>query len=208
MQEMITWCLKLSLSLVLIITILTILLALYQNEWKSSFPTPKKSRLSSSIINPNTFLNNILAKSHQVMLSSFQSPPQLPILEWNKFQIGQENLTLSIENDLYRLVKHYKVTIMSNDISNYTYEKVGVNYTGPIVEGWPPAKSRHVSEYISKQTSVQRLKNKCVKSSINYNLSPVNGKLKLLIMQHSSPNHFEARQSSRNTWMKFLKVLI
>ena len=40
----------------------------------------------------------------------------------------------------------------------------------------------------------------------NYNLGSVNGNLKLLIMQHSAPTNFEARQSSRNTWMKFLKV--
>ena len=179
-----TYSIKLGLAISLILTAVTILLVLFRFDWKSASTKPQKTRQRSLLLNSKLYLNDILIKTYPEVL---RTPPL-------------------VSNNIYHLIQYYQTTLKSNNISNYTYKDVGLMYTGPIVEGWPPTKSRNVSRYISKQTVINGLKNECSKGSIDYNLPNVDGELKLLIMQHSSPTHFEARQSSRNTWMKLLKV--
>ena len=113
-----------------------------------------------------------------------------------------------MENNLYNILQNLFVSLKSNNISNYTFAKVGTNYSGPIVGGWPPTKSRNVRNYISEQTVIRGLKNKCSENATGYHLPEIDGNLNLLIMQHSSPTNFAARQSNRETWMKLIKVLI
>ena len=179
-----TYSLKLVFTISLILTTITILLLLFQNDWNISSTKPQKIRPWPFLLNSNLFLNDILIKTYPEIL---RTPPLVP-------------------NNLYHLIQYYQTTLKSNNISNYTYQDVGMKYTGPIVDGWPPTKSRNVSEYISKQPIIKGLRNECSKGLVDYNLPNVDGELKLLIIQHSSPTNFEARQSSRNTWMKLLRV--
>ena len=148
------------------------------------------------LIDPNIFMNQIFSitdnRSRRNMFANSRS--DIPV---------QENLKDS--NNLTFQIQYYVNKLKNNKISQYTYQDVGAHYTGPIVEGWPPTKSRNVSRYISKDPVMfGGLQN--THCGNNYNLGSVNGNLKLLIMQHSAPTNFEARQSSRNTWMNFLKV--
>ena len=90
--------------------------------------------------------------------------------------------------------------------TSYTYNRVGKHYSGPIVEGWPPSKSRYIPSYINKQTVLYDLQKDCPMKEQKSNFALIGGNLKLLIMQHSSPTNFDARTSSRRTWMKLMQV--
>ena len=148
------------------------------------------------LIDPNIFMNQIFSitdnRSRRNMIANNQSNI-----------LVKENLKDS--NNLTFQIQYCVNKLKNNTISQYTYQDVGAKYTGPIVEGWPPTKSRNVSRYISKDPVMfgGLQTTHCIN---DYNLGRVNGNLKLLIMQHSAPTNFEARQSSRNTWMNFLKV--
>ena len=148
------------------------------------------------LMDPNIFMNKIFSitdnRSRRNMFANNQS--DILVVE-----------NLKDSNNLTFQIKYYVNKLKNNKISHYTYRDVGAHYTGPIVEGWPPTKSRNVSRYISKDPVMfgGLQTTQCLK---DYNLGHVNGNLKLLIMQHSAPTNFEARQSSRNTWMNFLKV--
>lgn len=76
-------------------------------------------------------------------------------------------------------------------------------YKGPIVEGWPPRKSRDVWKYIRPNENTLLTNMSCLDLS----------KTKVLIFIQSAPGHYERRNANRETWMKYqiqypsLKVL-
>ena len=194
--------LKLCLTICFITTTIAILFLFFQIGWKSSSTKPQKTQERPVLLNSNFFLNDQLGRNYPNVVSD----PVLDEQSNNYFSTKLDKPLVS--NNLYVLIQYYQTTLKSNNISNYTYQDVGMKYTGPIVEGWSPTQSRNVSKYISKQTVIKGLSNECSKGLIDYNLPNIDGELKLLIMQHSSPTHFEARQSSRNTWMKLLRVCL
>ena len=193
--------------LILCITVAALILII-QNDWNTLIREPK--RIVSQIpimMTSNSFLNNIFG----VLNPRTMSPPSTNIKTRIRSMINEKSKhqmrKLYEQNSLYYLISYYlKIFILKNATSNYTYEDVGNNYKGPIVEGWPPTKSRNVSEYISNPAVLRKLSNNCSHGLINYNMLRVDGELELLIMQHSAPYNFQARQSSRDTWMTFLKV--
>ena len=185
-----------TLIILLSLTSLILILMIIQIDMNGYEAIPSFSFRRPFLIDPNTFMNQIFSitdnRSRRNMITNNQSD----ILVKEKLK-DSNNLTFQI--------KYYVNKLKNNKISRYTYQDVGDNYTGPIVEGWPPTKSRNVSRYISRDPVMfgGLQTTHCIN---DYNLGRVNGNLKLLIMQHSAPTNFEARQSSRNTWMKFLKV--
>ena len=185
-----------TLIILLSLTSLIIILISIQIDMNGYEAIPNFNFRRPFLIDPNIFMNQIFSitdnRSRRNMFANSRS--DIPV---------QENLKDS--NNLTFQIQYYVNKLKNNKISQYTYQDVGAHYTGPIVEGWPPTKSRNVSRYISKDPVMfGGLQN--THCGNNYNLGSVNGNLKLLIMQHSAPTNFEARQSSRNTWMKFLKV--
>ena len=116
-----------------------------------------------------------------------------------------KGLPYEIEPKISKFLFYNHVTFESTNIS-YSFHNVSKDYSGPIVDGWPPSKSRHVPSYIAEQTVLYDVEKNCSKGNATYNNGDIDGNLQLLIMQHSFPTNFEARQSSRNTWMKLLKV--
>ena len=200
-----TNCLKIVLGICIIIAVIDLII---QNDWNTLIENPQKFVGQQNVLrSSNDFWNSIFGFANQKTMSSPTSNLKARIKQiiehkWN------ENIKHPFdENNLHQLINSRLSAFESNDTkTNYTYEHVGKNYDGPIVEGWPPSKSRNVSDYISTQPALNELTNNCSHDSINYNLLKIDGDLDLLIMQHSAPEHFEARESSRNTWMKLLKV--
>ena len=185
-----------TLIILLSLTSLIIILISIQIDMNGYEAIPNFNFRRPFLIDPNIFMNQIFSitdnRSRRNMFANSRS--DIPV---------QENLKDS--NNLTFQIQYYVNKLKNNKISQYTYQDVGAHYTGPIVEGWPPTKSRNVSKYISKDPVMfgGLQTTHCIR---DYNLGSMNGNLKLLIMQHSAPTNFEARQSSRNTWMKFLKV--
>ena len=204
-RKMITYCFKLLLVVCITIAAFTLIV---QNDWNNLIRKPKMvvSQIPT-LMASNSFLNNIFGVLNPRTMSPPSTNLETRIREMIHKKSNKQMRKLLDQNSIYHLIKNYLMTFMVNNSStNYTYEDVGNNYTGPIVEGWPPTKSRNISEYISTQTVLKKLSSNCSHGLLNYNLLRVDGELELLIMQHSAPYNFEARQSSRNTWMKYLKV--
>ena len=203
---MITNCFKIVLGICIIIAIIDLII---QKDWNTLIKKPQKFVGQQHVFkSSNDFWNSIFGFANERTMSSpsVNLKARIKKIIENKWD---ENIKNPFdENNLYQLISSRLSTFSSNDTkTNYTYEHVGKNYDGPIVEGWPPSKSRNVSDYISTQPTLNELNNNCSHDSINYNLLKIDGDLDLLIMQHSAPEHFEARESSRNTWMKLLKVV-
>ena len=177
-----------------------------QNDWSTFVKNPHEFvQELPLIVSSRILVNNVLGIPKQRTIESPQTSLKARIrnIVANR---SQQNTSIFInKNDLHQMIHGYMTAFNSNH-SSYTYENVGNNYSGPIVDGWPPAKSRDVSRYISTQPALNNLNSNCSQGLMNSNLLGIDGELELLIMQHSAPDHFEARQSSRNTWMKLLKV--
>ena len=198
MERMKTFYAKRGLTMCLIMAGLTILITVLPNDWIGRKLVIQKTFHSPFLQNSNLVFNKILVKT--------QIPNQHIVNNTTKNEICSFD-----ENNLYHLIECNKDNLKSNNISNYTFKVFSTEYKGPIVDGWPPSKSRNVSKYISTQAALNSLNAKTGKGNsskylVDYNLGSVGGNLKLIIMQHSSPTNFEARQSNRNTWMKLLKV--
>ena len=71
--------------------------------------------------------------------------------------------------------------------------KLDLKYTGPIIPGWPPDRSRNVADYILPG-----------RSTLLSDVSLLNdfSEAKILIMVQSSPANLERRNTNRQTWMK------
>ena len=203
---MITNCFKIVLGMCIIIAIIDLII---QNDWNTLIKKPQKFVGQQPVLKSSIdFWNSIFGFANERTMSSPSVNLKARIKQIIENKWDETIKNPFDENNLYQLISSRLSTFNSNDTkTNYTYEHVGKNYDGPIVEGWPPSKSRNVSDYISTQPTLNGLNNNCSHDSINYNLLQIDGDLDLLIMQHSAPEHFEARESSRNTWMKLLKVV-
>ena len=186
--------------------IIVIIELFIQNDWSALVKKPQEFvRELPIIVSFRDLLKNVLGIPDQRTISSPQTSLKARIRNIIANRSQQKTSIFNNKNDLHHMIHGYMTAFNSNR-SSYTYENVGNNYSGPIVDGWPPAKSRDVSRYISTQPALNNLNSNCSQGLMNSNLLGIDGELELLIMQHSAPDHFEARHSSRNTWMKLLKV--
>ena len=190
--------------------IIAIIELIIQNDWSTLMEKPKDFvRELPLIVSSRDLLNNVLGIPKQTTISSPQTSLKARIRKIIANRSHKKTSIFINKNDLHQMIDDYMTAFNSNHSSTtYTYENVGNNYSGPIVDGWPPAKSREVSRYISTEPALNKLNSNCSKGLMKSNLLSIDGELELLIMQHSAPDHFEARHSSRNTWMKLLKVSI
>ena len=188
--------------------IIAIIELIIQNDWNTLVIKPKDFvRELPLIVSSRNLLNDLLGIPKPRTISSAQTGLKARIRKIVANRFHKKTSIFMNKNDLHQMIDDYMTAFNSNHSSTtYTYENVGNNYSGPIVDGWPPVKSREVSRYISTQPALNKLNSNCSQVLMKSNLLSIDGELELLIMQHSAPDHFEARQSSRNTWMKLLKV--
>ena len=188
--------------------IIAIIELIIQNDWSTLVEKPKDFvRELPLIVSSLDLLNNVLGIPKQTTISSPQTSLKARIRKIIANRSHKKTSIFINKNDLHQMIDDYMTAFNSNHSSTtYTYENVGNNYSGPIVDGWPPAKSREVSRYISTQSALNKLNSNCSQVLMKSNLLSIDGELELLIMQHSAPDHFDARHSSRKTWMKLLKV--
>ena len=177
---------KMIITLCMIATMIVIVFELYQNE--SKHYTSNTGHVSHQPKRLNQMMHKYIQAS--------------PDTQKQYFTVSKP---YEIEPKISKLLYYNHVTFESTNIS-YSFQNVSKDYSGPIVDGWPPSKSRHVPSYIAEQTVLYDLETNCSRGNATYNDGDIDGNLQLLIMQHSFPTNFEARQSNRNTWMKLLKV--
>ena len=151
---------KMLITLCMIVTMIVIVLELYQNESKHISTTGHDSHQPKRL-SPMT---------HKYIQTSPDTQKQ--------YSTVSNGLPYEFEPKISKLLFYHHVTFESTNIS-YSFQNVSKDYSGPIVDGWPPSKSRHVPSYIADQTVLHDLETNCSRGNATYNAGDIDGNLQL-----------------------------
>lgn len=120
-----------------------------------------------------------------------------------RFMSDHNSGGIASDGNLYPIPRTIKTTVYEGAVDktvNISHSDPKT-YSGPVVEGWEPLKSRDMRLYVKPEESTVLMDpGDCMGSDWTSNT-------RVLIMQHSKPTNFDKRLDNRRTWIQFTREI-